>query len=83
MKERSFRRETGVSSPDGDRARVSFLRMSLRKLTEVSRSREDGGTSSAGRSSGISFPFNPDHDLNINENRDHVKWINKTEYARR
>lgn len=66
MKERSFKRETGASSPDGERARVSFLRMSLRKLTEVSRSREEGGTSSGGSSSGMSFPFSPGDDSGIN-----------------
>ena len=60
MKERSFRREIGVSSANGERARVSFLRMSLRKLTEVSRSREEGGISSAGSSSGTSFPLSPE-----------------------
>lgn len=64
MKERSFIRETGVLSPDGDRARVSFFRMSLTKLTEVSRSREEGGTSSGGSSSGMSLPLSPDnHEL--------------------
>lgn len=62
MNERSFSLESGESKPEGERARVSFLRMSLRKLTEVSRSREEGGISSAGSSSGISFPLSPDND---------------------
>lgn len=47
------------SSAEGERARAvaSFLRRPLRKSTEVSRSRCEGGMSSGGRVSGISLPL--------------------------
>lgn len=57
VNERSLSRETGISSAEGERARLSFLRISFRKLTDVSKSLDDGGTSSAGSSSGISEPL--------------------------
>ena len=57
MKERSGSLEIEPSRLEGERARVSFFKMSLRKLTEVSRSRDEGGTSSGGSSSGISLPL--------------------------
>ena len=41
------------------RAFVSLRSRSLRKSTEWSRSRDDGGTSSAGRTSGMELPLRP------------------------
>lgn len=48
-----------MSSAGGKRAWLSFLRVSYRKLTDVSKSLDDCGTSSAGISSGISDPLSP------------------------
>jgi len=56
LKEWSFNRET-KSRLEGERERALCLRMSFTKFTELSRSRAEGGTSSAGSSSGIWFPL--------------------------
>ena len=69
MNERSLRRETGVSSAEGERERLSFLRVSFKKLTEVSRFLDDGGTSSGGSTSGIAEPLSPRGMVSITSTR--------------
>ena len=57
--ERSLRCEIDMSNAEGKHEQLLFLKISFKKLTKVSRSLENGGTSFGKSTSGIAEPLNP------------------------